>query len=120
MTYPDTPGYVNGSDTSKEAADKLTARRLRELHDLVYKLIKESCPRGLTDEELDDLSGQTHTVRPRRIELMHRRLVIYSGRKEKNKSSGRKAKLWVIRTRTIERQQQQRKRTIPRQELNGD
>jgi len=28
VTYPDTPGYVNGSDTSKEAADKLTARRI--------------------------------------------------------------------------------------------
>jgi hypothetical protein len=112
VRYPDDPGYVNGSGTSKESAEKLVPS-VHALREMVYSIIAAH-PDGITDERLDIITDRDRggeTLRPRRIELTkkrHGQRVVDSGRTEKNRS-GKRATLWVV-----------RKRTIPRQELNGD
>lgn len=110
MTYPETPGYVNGSSTSQAAAHAIIAK-VGKLQRLTLDLIDSNSPPGLTDERLDLLAGRTSTLRPRRCELTTLGLVVDSGLRDRN-ASGLPAVVWTVLWK--------RKRYIPRQELNGD
>lgn len=70
--YPESPGFVKGSDTSKAAAesvdneDRLTKQRQ------VLELLRRHEPHGLTNDELEVITGwlpQSVTARSRELEL---------------------------------------------------
>lgn len=83
--------YVRGSETSKAAAESYpnvgTCRRM------VYDAIAASKD-GLTDQQIQRvLMMDPSTERPRRVELVQRKMVRDSGRKIET-SSGSKAVVW--------------------------
>ncbi len=90
MTTP----YQVHSETSRmaaiEAESSASTRRAR-----VFRAIQAAGYEGRTDEELqDELNMNPSTQRPRRIELVHRRLVRDSGQMRKTKA-GRWATVWI-------------------------
>jgi hypothetical protein len=83
---------VNGSATSAQAADSLTPATLNNMQRRVLELLAV-WPQGLTDEEMQQRLGMNpSTQRPRRIELMRRRLVVEAG--TRRTASGRMAVVW--------------------------
>lgn len=71
MTYPTTPGYVSGCETSKEAADLIepSAGTIRRW---VYDEIVRCGKQGATCDEIEeslDLSHQTTSARIRELSL---------------------------------------------------
>ena len=82
---------VRGSATSAAAADSLTEKALNRMHREVLAYLEEHGP--ATDEEMQHGLGMNpSTQRPRRIELVRRRLVVEDG--EKRTRSGRRATSW--------------------------
>ena len=70
--YPDHPGFVKGSDTSRDAArsvdnaDKVTKQRT------ILALLQKHEPGGLTNDELEVITGwlpQSVTARSRELEM---------------------------------------------------
>jgi len=81
---------VNGSATSAAAADSLDGTTLNALQRRVYEFI---CRRPSTDEEIaNELEINPSTVRPRRIELARRGLIVEAG--TRRTASGRMATVW--------------------------
>jgi transcription initiation factor IIE alpha subunit len=95
----DTPGplfamapAVRGSVTSAAAADSLTPATLNALQKRVLDFISRR-PSGATDEEIaNELEMNPSTVRPRRIELARRGLIVEGG--SRRTTSGRMAVVW--------------------------
>lgn len=66
-------------------------------HHRIWKQLNRRGEQGATDHELQTaLRMNPSTVRPRRVELVERQLVIDSGRRRPTKS-GRLAVVWVVR-----------------------
>jgi hypothetical protein len=62
----------------------------------VYDFLAECGDKGATDEEVQwGLGMNPSTQRPRRIELVHAKLAVDSGRRRKTRS-GDKAIVWVV------------------------
>ena len=81
---------VHGSITSAAAADSLSGKALNALQRRVLEFIAW---RPSTDEEIaTELSMNPSTVRPRRIELVRRGLVVQDG--TRRTASGRMATVW--------------------------
>jgi hypothetical protein len=81
---------VNGSATSAAAADSLGPATLNAMQRRVYELI---CRTPSTDEEItNELEMNASTVRPRRVELAKRGLIVESG--SRRTASGRMAVIW--------------------------
>lgn len=81
---------VNGSITSAAAADSLSGKTLNALQRRVYEFIAW---RPSTDEEIAaELEMNPSTVRPRRIELARRGLIVEDG--TRRTASGRMATVW--------------------------
>lgn len=53
MTYPDTPGYARDSDTSREAAEKLTGKEF--LHRHIVNFLTSKGTHGATVDETKEL-----------------------------------------------------------------
>ena len=96
--YPETPlplftqraPSVNGSVTSAAAADSLDGKTLNALQRRVLEFIAW---RPSTDEEIaTELAMNPSTVRPRRIELARRGLIVEDGTRKT--ASGRMATVW--------------------------
>ena len=96
--YPETPlplftqraPSVNVSVTSAAAADSLSGKTLNALQRRVYEFIAW---RPSTDEEIaTELEMNPSTVRPRRIELARRGLIVEDGTRKT--ASGRMATVW--------------------------
>ena len=88
------PKYQAHSQTSKAAAAAIE-RGAETLRGAVYRLIYYRGPLGMTDEEIQrKLDMNPSTQRPRRVELVEKRLVRDSGLTRKTKS-GRQATVWV-------------------------
>jgi transcription initiation factor IIE alpha subunit len=93
----DTPGplfamapAVRGSVTSAAAADSLTPATLNAMQRRVYEFL---CRTPSTDEEItNELDMNASTVRPRRIELARRGLIVEAG--TRRTASGRMATIW--------------------------
>jgi hypothetical protein len=91
MSYPDTPGYVQGSATSEAAARRVGAVPLRSQVEACIR----SAPDGRTDDEIEVLLGMAHqTASPRRRELELRGRILGTGRKRKTRS-GNPAQVYV-------------------------
>ena len=88
-----TPPYQHHSETSHTAA--LLAEPLaRTDRELVLAVLKAAGSRGMTDEELQDVTGLSpSTQRPRRIELCKRGKVFATSKTRQTKS-GRPATVW--------------------------
>jgi predicted transcriptional regulator len=70
--YPERPGFVQGSDTSEDAADSLDDRTLGRLRRLVLDRVSGS-PSGATCDEIEvalELRHQTASARLRELQLM--------------------------------------------------
>jgi len=81
---------VNGSVTSAAAADSIEGKTLNALQRRVYEFIAW---RASTDEEIaNELGMNPSTVRPRRVELVRRGLVVQDG--TRRTTSGRMATVW--------------------------
>jgi hypothetical protein len=81
---------VNGSATSAAAADSLRPATLNAMQRRVYEFLAW---RPSTDEEIaTELAMNPSTVRPRRIELAKRGLIVEAG--TRRTSSGRMATIW--------------------------
>jgi hypothetical protein len=81
---------VNGSATSAAAADSLGPKTLNALQRRVYEFL---CRTPSTDEEIaGELAMNPSTVRPRRIELAKRGLIVEAG--TRRTASGRMATIW--------------------------
>jgi hypothetical protein len=89
------PPFVQGSDTSEDAARKMrqAAPRMRKL---VWEDLLRCGARGSTDEEAQRrLLMDGSTQRPRRIELWHKGMVIKTARRRAG-SSGKLAVVWAV------------------------
>jgi transcription initiation factor IIE alpha subunit len=81
---------VNSSATSAAAADSLGPATLNAMQRRVYEFL---CRTPSTDEEItNELEMNASTVRPRRIELAKRGLIVEAG--TRRTSSGRMATIW--------------------------
>lgn len=85
------PAFVKGSETSEAASKSIRAERGRAA---VLSVLRQH-PGGLTDEEIQGLTGLSpSTERPRRVELWRDGLVAESGLHRKT-TSGRSAVVWL-------------------------
>jgi hypothetical protein len=69
--YPNTPGFVAGSDTSEEAA-VLIEEHAPSMRTRALRILREN-PNGLTNDEVQRLTGWLHqstTARMRELVLM--------------------------------------------------
>lgn len=85
----------NGTATSMAAAEQAELFSLN-LRELVFRAIKQSGDRGLTDHEIQarlGLSGDTQ--RPRRYEL-HKQGLIKPADETRRAPSGRQATVWIV------------------------
>ncbi len=92
--FPNLPGYVRGSDTSKGAADSMEDAA-PFLRGKVLAHIRMSGSRGATDDELEvalGLSHQTASARRRELELLGQVMKTMQRRKTR---SGRTAGVYV-------------------------
>lgn len=81
---------VNGSATSAAAAESLDGKTLNALQ---RRVLEHLAWRPSTDEEIaNELAMNPSTVRPRRIELVRRGLVVEDG--TRRTASGRMATVW--------------------------
>jgi DNA-binding transcriptional ArsR family regulator len=91
MPYPTSPGYVRGSQTSKDAAHSISAGTVR---DWVLKRIRFRRSKGATCEELEDaldLRHQTVSARLTELRLMGKVRIIGT----RKTRSGRDARVYV-------------------------
>lgn len=94
--------YQRHSATSQEAAESVEPAAETWLGK-VYRAIERAGLHGATDEELqDDLGLNPSTERPRRIELVARKLVVASEQTRMTRSR-RRAQVWVA-TKWVEAQ----------------
>ena len=93
---PETAPFVTGSDTSREAAERLSD--LNEKEKAVLDYLESRNFTGATDEELADhfrpFGWAEPTARARRVALWHKGKVWDSGGRRYTKH-GRKAAVWV-------------------------
>lgn len=98
--YPATPGH-RGVDTSIAAAEMM-AGIAGPLRRMVYRVVHEAGPRGLTTDEIAAaLSLPRYSVQPRTTELKHDRRICDSGLRRPN-VSGCDAIVWIVPARTEE------------------
>lgn len=93
-SYPDQPGYERESVTSKAAARSVTDIQ-GTLQERAFAYILDAGDRGLTCDELEQLTEWRHQTASARIrELVLKNWIVDSGR-QRQTSSGRKASVWV-------------------------
>lgn len=86
--------YVASSPTSRAAADEAVPTAGTERR-RVWDFFESRGDYGATDEEAQEALGMNpSTERPRRVELVQRKLIEDSGRRRETRA-GRKAVVWV-------------------------
>lgn len=79
--------YVRGSETSIAAARDITPK-MNALQERVYRFLVFMGSHGATDEEMQEsLRMNPSTQRPRRVELVEKKLVVDSGMKRPTKGN---------------------------------
>lgn len=92
--YPAAPGYRKGSDTSKEAAEKI-APVASTLRGRVARLFKKNFPGSFTaDEAAKALNLSPFAIRPRVTELAAAGLIERTGERRSNPTSTMRAHCW--------------------------
>jgi len=88
--------HAHASSTSRASAHRIQwdAGRLERR---VREALRDAGPRGLTDAEIEEVTGLCgNTARPRRVRLVETGLVVDSGRRRPT-PSGRSAVVWIAR-----------------------
>lgn len=94
--YPDAPGYKGEAETGREAAEAV-APKLGRYQRLVNELVAARGSQGITPEEAADVTGLDRvSLQPRFSELKRKGMVVDSGRRRRNPSSGKSAVVWVL------------------------
>jgi hypothetical protein len=94
--YPNRPGYVQDSDTSRAAADSLSDRELSKQKLAIVGYIDRNAEHGATCDEIEvafDLRHQTASARIRELSLSG--VLVDTGRRRTTRS-GRLARVYVI------------------------
>lgn len=92
--YPAFPGSARGSDTSREAAEKI-APVASTLRGRVARLFKENFPGSFTaDEAAKALNLSPFAIRPRVTELAAAGLIEKTGERRANPNSTMRANVW--------------------------
>lgn len=88
--------YVATSETSHEAARRVSHNRVARVRNEVARLILYAGPQGLTDEEIIDAIDPTRgsTIRPRRVDLVRSGAIVDSGERRLTRSRFRAA-VWI-------------------------
>jgi hypothetical protein len=95
--YGGLPPHIKGSATSKEAAI-LYLEKAETVRAEVYRFLKRCGEHGATDDEIHIALGlppNSHSHRPRRIELTQLELVADSGKRRPTRAK-RQAVVWVM------------------------
>ena len=93
VLFANTPGLVRTDHphTSRAAAMSVPTGAARRR---VYEAIRDSGPRGMTDEEVIDTTGMApNTARPRRVELHRQGYIVLAGFTRPTRS-GKRAQVW--------------------------
>lgn len=96
LTYPDLPGFKGEAETGREAAESMTecSGRYRRM---VLDLVTQRQSQGIMPEEAADLTGVSRaTLQPRFSELRAQGLIVDSGMRRRNPSSGKRAVVWCL------------------------
>lgn len=100
--FPTTPPS-NGTATSQAAADSLSEQALTEQQRKVLGALWKARPGGLTDEEIQRITGMNpSSERPRRGELAMADWIEDSGTTRPTES-GRSAVVWKVSARTLQK-----------------
>lgn len=95
MTYPDMAGSKGSAETSADAAQAIDCARMQRL---VLGAIRLAKGAGRTAEEVASvLNVPRVTAQPRTSELKAKGLIFDSGVRRTNRSSGKRAVVWVAR-----------------------
>lgn len=95
MTYPNEAGSKGLAETSDEAAASIDCARLQRM---TLRAIREAQRAGRTSEEAAlRLKLPRVSIQPRTSELRRKGLILDSGQRRTNESSGRRAVVWVAR-----------------------
>ncbi|MEN2748215.1 hypothetical protein [Sphingomonas sp. T9W2] len=93
MTYPENAGWKGSAETSEDAAASIDCGRLQRM---VLRTIRRAKRAGRTAEECAiALRLPRVSAQPRTSELKAKGLIFDSGRRRINRSSGRRAVVWV-------------------------
>jgi hypothetical protein len=94
--YPDAAWFKGEAETGREAAEAI-APKLGYLQNLVRDAIASRGPNGLTPEEAVDECGKDRvSLQPRFSELKAKGVIVDSGLRRRNGSSGKRAVVWVL------------------------
>lgn len=93
--YPQSPGFVRGSDTSEAAAKSLNPKTLSELEARICRYVAAHF-HGVTSEEIQIALGLTHqNCSARTTELVLKGRLVDSGERRRT-SSGRAARVLKV------------------------
>jgi hypothetical protein len=96
MSYPDAPGFKGEAETGREAAEAM-APKFGRLQGMVRDAITARGAEGLTPEEAADLYEMNRvSLQPRFSELRAKGMIVDSGLRRRNGSSGKRAVVWVL------------------------
>lgn len=95
MTYPNEPGYVAGSDTSRDAADSVanTALTMR-MH--IFDLLAKREPAGMTCDEVETALGYRHQTASARLRELSLSGAIHDTGDRRLTRSGRSARVYRV------------------------
>lgn len=93
MTYPHEAGSKGQAETSSEAAALVDCGRLQRM---TLRAIRAAQHDGITSEEAaHQLDLSRASVQPRTSELRAKGLILDSGKRRTNRSSGKRAVVWI-------------------------
>jgi hypothetical protein len=93
-TYPATPGFVRGSDTSEAAASSLDPNVLTELRLRVYQFALKQEPRGVICDEVETALGMAHQTASARIRELELSGWLVKTEDKRLTRSGRSARIY--------------------------
>lgn len=94
--YPDAAWFKGEAETGREAAEAVN-EKLGRLQAMVQDAIRGTGPLGLTPEEMAERSGLPRaSVQPRFSELKRKGVIVDSGHRRRNPSSGKRAVAWCL------------------------
>jgi hypothetical protein len=95
-TYPDAAGFKGEHETGRDAAADIN-KKLGRIKRMVRDAIAASERKGLTPEECAHVTGEPRvTCQPRFSELKSQGVIVPSGERRTNPSSGKSAVVWVM------------------------
>ena len=94
--YPDAPGWKGQAETGRDAAGSVQSK-VGRLQRMVLTTLARNAFYGSSAEEAADANDVDRvSIQPRFSELRAKGLIVDSGRRRRNPSSGKSAVVWVL------------------------